>query len=69
MKSRAHANSSIPRKESAKNAMKDTQSSTANAPRSTRPPPTTSDAHSGKTESAPNAPRDGSSTPRTSAPR
>ena len=67
MKSKAHANSSIPRKESAKNAMKDTQLSMANALKSIRAPPTTLDAHSGKMESAPNAPRDGSSMSITSA--
>lgn len=66
-KSKVHANNSIPKKEFAKNAMKVTQSSMANALKWINPAQTMSDVPNGKMESAPNALRDGSSMAITSA--
>lgn len=60
-KSKVHANSSIPKKESARNAIKDTQLSTANALKWIKAHQTTLDAPNGKTECALNAQRDGTS--------
>lgn len=60
-KSKVHANSSIPKKESARNAIKDTQLSMANALKSIKAHQTKLDAPNGKTECAANAQRDGTS--------
>jgi hypothetical protein len=60
-KSKLHANNSIPKKESARNVIKDTQLSMANVLKSIKAPQTTLDAPNGKTECALNAQRDGTS--------
>jgi len=60
-KFKVHANSSIPKKEFAKNAIKVTQLSMANALKSIKAPQKMLDALNGKTEFAPNAPKDGTS--------
>ena len=62
-KFKVHANNSIPKKEFARNAMKATQSSMANALKSIKPPLKMLDVPNGKTEFAPNAPKDGTSMP------
>ena len=62
-KFKVHANNSIPKKEFARNAMKATQSSMVNALKSIKPPLKMLDVPNGKTEFAPNAPKDGTSMP------
>lgn len=60
-KFKVHANNSIPKKEFARNAMKVTQWSTANALKSIKAPHKMLAVPNGKTEFAPNAQRDGTS--------